>query len=71
MKKWKTQAHTAIIRSKLLYSLETIQLNPREINRIDAFQRKDIRRILKFLPAFIDRAMTNEFVLKEADRKKR
>ena len=36
--KWKIQVFNAIIRSKLLYRLECIQLTTSELSRLDAFQ---------------------------------
>jgi hypothetical protein len=36
--KWKIQVFNAIIRSKLLYGLECIQLTTSELSRLDAFQ---------------------------------
>ena len=50
----------AIIRSKLLYGLECIQLTAAEISRLYAFQNKSLRRILGKPPTFIDRTETNE-----------
>ena len=50
---------TAIIRSKLLYGLECIQLTQNEISKLNAFQNKTLRRILKKPPTFIDREQTN------------
>jgi hypothetical protein len=58
--KWKIQVFNAIIRSKLLYGLECIQLTAAEISRLDAFQNKSLRRILGKPPTFIDRTETNE-----------
>lgn len=57
--KWKIQVFTAIIRSKLLYGLECIQLTQNEISKLNAFQNKTLRRILKKPPTFIDREQTN------------
>ena len=64
--KWKLQVYDAIIRSKLLYGLETIQLTRGEQNRLDAFQQKGIRRILKIPPTFEDRSWTNDKVIEAA-----
>lgn len=60
--KWKIQVFDAVIRSKLLYSLECIQLTTAEQDRIDAFQTKGLRRILDIPPTHIDRYWTNERV---------
>ena len=58
--KWKIQVFNAIIRSKLLYSLECIQLTPAEISKMNAFQNKSLRRILDIPSTYIDRSYTNE-----------
>ena len=65
-KKWKIQVFDSVIRSKLAYGLECLQLNEVERNRIDAFQMKCIRRILKIPPTFIDREWTNDKVQEAA-----
>jgi len=65
--KWKLQVYDAIIRSKLLYGLETMQLTQNEKARINAHQIKGIRRILGIPPTHIDRSWTNELVLKKAN----
>ena len=45
-KKWQLLAYDAIIKSKLLYGLETAEVGTAELNRIDAFQIRGIRKIL-------------------------
>ena len=60
--KWKIQVFHAIVRSKLLYGLETLQLSVADQNRINSFQIKSYRRILHIPPTSIDRTKTNEFV---------
>jgi len=65
--KWKLQVFDAIIRSKLLYGLETMQLTQNEKLRIDAHQMKGIRRILNIPPTHVDRTWTNELVMKKAN----
>ena len=66
--KWKLQVYDAVIRSKLLYGLECIQLTQVEQDRIDAFQMKGIRRIMKVPPTYEDRTQTNEVVMQEAKK---
>lgn len=58
--KWKVQVFTSIIRSKLLYGLESIQLTQTEVSKLNSFQNKTLRRILKKPPTFIDREQTNQ-----------
>ena len=60
--KWKLQVFNAIIKTKFVYNLETIQLTQNEMDKIDAFQIKCIRRVLRIPPTFIDRSQTNQTV---------
>ena len=46
----KVKVFDAVIRSKLLYAMETIQLTTAELARTDAFQTKGIRRVLGIPP---------------------
>ena len=47
--KIKIQIYDAVIRSKLVYGLESLQLTKAWQNRINAFQLKGLRKILKLL----------------------
>ena len=60
--RWKLKVFHSIIRSKLLYGLECIQLNQAERNKLNAFQIKCYRRILHIPPTSVDRTVTNEDV---------
>ena len=51
------------IHSKLLYGLETIHLTGAMLKKIDAFQMRCLRRILKIPTTFIDRRYSNTVVL--------
>ena len=59
-KKWKLIIFDAIIRSELLYGLETIHLTQALSKSLDAFQLRSLREILKRPPTFIDRSCTNQ-----------
>jgi hypothetical protein len=65
-KKWKLIIYDAIIRSKLLYGLETIHLTQAMSRKLDAFQMRGLRRILQRNSTFIDRRNTNKSLLEEA-----
>ena len=65
-KKWKLIVFDAIIRSKLLYGLETVHLTQAMYKRIDAFQYRSLRRILGMPSTFINRANTNKKLLEAA-----
>ena len=47
-KKWKIRIFDAVLKSKLLYGLETTQLTRKCKKRTDAFQIKGLRKILGF-----------------------
>lgn len=57
--KIKIQIYDAVIRSKLVYGLESLQLTKAWQNRINAFQLKGLRKILRFKSTYIDRRQTN------------
>ena len=65
--KWKIIVYDAVIRSKLLYGLETMELTNAQIDKLDAFQMKGHRRILGIPPTFIDRTWTNKRVKEEIE----
>ena len=51
--KWKIRVFDSILKSKILYGFESIEFttsNKYEISKINAFQMKDLWRILKFRP---------------------
>lgn len=61
--RWKIRVFESILRSKVLYGLECIQLTQPDLDKLNAFQLKNLRRILKIPPAFIDRSYSNQRVL--------
>jgi hypothetical protein len=65
-KKRKLIIYDAIIRSKLLYALETIHLTQAMSKKLDAFQMHGIRRILQRSSTLVDRRNTNKVLLDEA-----
>ena len=66
--KWKVLIFEAVLKSKLLYGLETTQLTNKCIKRIDAFQIRGLRKILNMKHTYWDRTATNKRILKEATR---
>ena len=60
---WKIRVFESILKSKILYGLECIQLTASDVSKINSFQTKGIRRILKIPPTHIDRTYTNQKVL--------
>ena len=61
--RWKVRVFDAILKSRILYGLECIQLTSQDISKLNAFQMKGLRRILKIPPTFVDRTATNQHVL--------
>ena len=67
--------YDAIVRSKLMYGLESAHLTQTLKEKIDIFQRKGLRQILKIpttygqMTAGKNRSNTNENVLKLVDAK--
>ena len=49
---FKLQALSAVVRTKLLYGLESAQLNQTAVNRINTFQLKGLRKILQMPTTF-------------------
>ena len=58
--------YNSVIRSKLLYGLDCLELTQAERDKFDAFQIKGLRRILHIPPTHIDRSMTNDIVTEKA-----
>ena len=67
-KQFKLLVQDAIIRSKLLYGLESEQLKSENMHKLDVFQLKGLRKILKITTTFVDRTNTNERVYELANR---
>ena len=56
-----------MIRSKLVYSLEAVQLPTAMLKKIDSIQFKGLRKILNIQHPFINRANTNISILRRAN----
>ena len=65
--KWKIIANDAIVTSKLLYGLETANITNSQMKKLDTFQLKGLRRILKMTTTCINRENTDETVYKTAE----
>ena len=59
-KKWQVIIFDAVVRSKLLYGLETVHLTDAMSKKLDAFQIRGLRKILKIAPTHVNRANTRE-----------
>ena len=51
--------YNSMIRSKLLYGLDTVELSPALLTKLETFQIKGLRKIIHMKPPFIDRRNTN------------
>ena len=60
--------HDAIIKSKPLYGLETAHVGRAELKRIDAFQIRGVRQILRKNHTYWDRTATNKSLFDIASR---
>ena len=60
--KWRLIIFDAVIRPTLFYGLETVQLTGAILKKVDAFQLRCLRKILKTPSAFIDRRYFNRVV---------
>ena len=61
------EVYNSLIRSKLLYSLESARMTGRICSRINAFHLQGLRRILRLQTTFINRNNTNELVYSHAN----
>ena len=65
----KLVVYDAVVRSKLIYGLESVQVNDSLKSKIDAFQLKGLRQILKIQTTFMNRENTNDEVFRRANDK--
>ena len=55
----KNVVFNAVIRAKLMYGLESVQLNQTELQKLNTIQLKCLRRILNMTTTFVNRENTN------------
>ena len=60
-------AYDAIVRSKLLYGLETLHLTKALIRKVGAFHLRGLRKVLGLSTTFLDRANMNQSVINRAN----
>jgi hypothetical protein len=65
--KVKINIFDAVIRSKLIYGLESVQVNDSLKSKLDAFQHKGLRQILKMQSTYVNRANTNQRIFERAN----
>jgi hypothetical protein len=64
---FKLLVFNAVLRSKLLYGMETAALTDAALNRLDVFQLKVLRKILKIPTTYVDRKYTNQYIYQTAN----
>ena len=55
-----------VIRAKVVYGLESVQLTKALRQQLNAFQLKGLRRVVHITTTFVDRAHTNAYVFNKA-----
>ena len=54
-------------KSTLIYGLETIHITKAQMNRLNAFQVKGLRTMMKMQHSFMNRSNTNEVIIQKAN----
>ena len=68
---WKLVVYNAVIRSRVFYTLETLELTPGQQRILDTLYFRGLRRILKKRSTFIDRFWTNDRLVQLANAQQR
>ena len=63
----KLSVYDAVIRAKLMYGLESVQINDSLKKKINAFQFKGLRQILKISTTYVNRQHSNAYVFEVAN----
>ena len=66
-KKWKLLVFNAVITSKVLYGLETLEPTEAAGRLLNTFQLKGLRKKLKLHTTFVQRNSSNEYVCRRAN----
>lgn len=67
--KRKVEIYHAVVRSKLLYGLDSIALNSKLHEKLNIFQRRGLHQIFGITTTFVNRRHNNEYVLNYANSK--
>ena len=65
---WKLVVYNAVVRSRVFYTLETLELTPGQQRTLDTLYFRGLRKILKKGSTFIDRYWTHERLLNLANQ---
>ena len=66
-KKWKLLVYNAVITSKVLYGLQTLEPTESASRLLNTFQLRGLRKILRLHTTYIQRQNTNEYVYRRAN----
>lgn len=66
--KFKLLVHEMVIRSKLLYGLESAALTDGALTQLNTFQLKGIRRILGAVTTYRSKTCANEFLMEKTNQ---
>ena len=66
-KKWKLLVYNAVITSKVLYGLETLEPTESASKLLNTFQLRGLRKILRLHTTYIQRQNTNDYVYQRAN----
>ena len=66
--RFKVLVHEMVIRSKLMYGLESRQRNKSTVKYLDTFHLKGLRKILKEVTTFVDRSKNNKHIRDKAQK---
>ena len=64
--KKKLEVYNAVIKTKLIYGLESLQLTQASTKKLDTFQLKGLRKILKLETTYINSEYSNDYVYERA-----
>ena len=67
--RYKTLIYDAVIRSKLIYGLDSARMRDANQRKITQFQMKGLRKIIKLKHSYYDRNNSYENILKIANEK--
>ena len=68
IRKWQLLLYDAVIRSRLLYGLETIYLTKSLTSKLNVFHHRGLRKMLHFHTAYVNRANTNTRLFEAASQ---
>ena len=63
----KIQVQEAVVNTKLMYGLESLQLPMTAYKKMDVFQLKGLRKLLQMETTYVNRANTNEEVFRRVN----